>query len=190
MKNLSGILFRILFVSVFLLNCFGLNAEAYESVIIKYPEQTWVSIYYQKERDETIAQFIPPYDYRNNWSQSLVFHSYKWAKGQSCNSFLNNLLSNISMQNDKMRVQPVKDNPNDAIVMWCAPKNKYMAEQCEILRVTRGHEGLISMHYINKSMNDFSYRKDQWLNVIRDVKVYYSYYRWDRVLSKSSVYEL
>ena len=190
MKNLYGILFRIVIAAVFALNIFALNADAYESVIVKYPEQTWVSIYYQKESDETIAQFIPPYDYRNNWRQSLVFHSYKWAKGQSCSSFMNNLLANVSMQNDKMRVQMVKDNINDSIVMWCAPKNKYMSEQCEILRVTRGHEGLISIHYINRNMEDFTLRKNQWLNVIRDVKVYYSDYRWDRVLSKASVYEL
>ena len=190
MKNLRGTLFRIVITVFFVLNLFALNAGAYESVIIKYPERTWVSIYYQKESDETIAQFIPPYESSNNWNQSLVFHSYKWAKGQSCSSFLNNLLANVSMQNNKMRIQPVKDNINDSIVMWCAPKNKYMSEQCEILRVTRGHEGLISMHYINRNMEDFSLRKDQWLNVIRDVKVYYSYYRWDRVLSKASVYEL
>ena len=148
MKNLHGILYKLIIVFFITMVC-SLNVQAYESVIMG-------SIYYQKERDETIAQFIPPYDYRNNWSQSLVFHSYKWARGQSCSSFMNNLLANVSMQNDKMRVQMVKDNINDSIVMWCAPKNKYMSEQCEILRVTRGHEGLISIHYINRSMEDYT----------------------------------
>ena len=57
MKNLYGILFRIVIAAVFALNIFALNADAYESVIVKYPEQTWVSIYYQKESDETIAQY-------------------------------------------------------------------------------------------------------------------------------------
>lgn len=190
MKNLPGLLFRIVFLTILLLNFFSISANAYESVIIKYPEQAWVSSYYEKHRDETIAQFVPPYDSKTHWNQALVFHAYRWAKGQPCNTFLNNLVTGVVMQNEKVRTQMVKDDINDSIIMWCAPKNKYMDEQCEILRVMRAHDGLVSIHYINKSMEDFVYRKDQWLNVIRDVKIYYSYYRWDRVLSKATVFEL
>lgn len=185
-KNLHGTFYKILIAAIFIINCFAYDAKSYETVIIKYPDKPWVSIFYQKQADETIAQLIPPYDYRDNWGESTVFHAYRWAKGSSCKNFMNNLMGNVYSQNKNVRTQVVKNDYNDAITMWCSEK----PSQCEIVRVTRSYEGLISMHYINRDVQNFIYKRDMWLNIIRDAKIYYSYYRWDRVLSKASTIEL
>ena len=191
MKNLYGTLFRIVFSAFFVLNILASDVCAYESVIIKYPEQTWVSIYYQKERDETIAQFIPPYEYRNNWNQSLVFHSYKWAKGNSSYRFLSNLLANVMNRNPSMRSRILKDRAEDSVAIWCAEKNQNMEAQCEILRVTSSYEGLVAIHYINKNPKAFNeYQMENWLPIIRNVRIYYSYFRWDRVNGKETSIQL
>ena len=90
-----------------------------------------------------------------------------------------------------MKRQILKDSGVDSIAIWCVNKNAAMPAQCEILRVTSGYEGLISIHYINKNPQYFmTYQKDPWLKIIRDVRIYYSYFRWDRVTGKETSIQL
>lgn len=169
------------------------TANAYQTALITYPEnnKNWKQIYFGKQLDETISQWIPSYSYQKDWAESVVFHSYNWAKGNSCYKFMMNLLANVGSQNKTMKSQVIKDSSVDSIAIWCVDKNASMPAQCEILRVTSGYEGLISIHYINKNPQYFmNYQKDTWLKIIRDVRIYYSYFRWDRVTGKETSVQL
>lgn len=176
-----------------LINFFAQTAGAYQTALITYPDnnKNWKQIYFGKQYDETISQWIPSYSDSKNWSESVVFHAYNWAKGNSCYKFMMNLLANVESQNNTMKRQILKDSGVDSIAIWCVNKNAAMPAQCEILRVTSGYEGLISIHYINKNPQYFmAYQKDPWLKIIRDVRIYYSYFRWDRVTGKETSIQL
>ena len=196
-KNLRGNTYKKLFLLPFficlLMNFFSQTAGAYQTALITYPEnnKNWKQVYFGKQYDETISQWIPSYSYPKDWSESVVFHSYNWAKGNSCYKFMMNLLANVVSQNNTVRYQIIKDSGVDSIAIWCANKNAVMPAQCEILRVTSGYEGLVSIHYINKNPQYFmNYQKDMWLKIIQDVRIYYSYFRWDRVTGKETSVQL
>ena len=175
------------------LNFLAQSGICYQTALITYPEnnKNWKQIYFGKQYGETISQWIPSYSYPNNWGESVVFHSYNWAKGDSCYKFLLNLLSAVEGKNKTMKRQILKDAFVDSVAIWCADKNASMPAQCEIVRVTAGYEGLISIHYINKNPQYFmNYQKDMWLDIIRNVRIYYSYFRWDRVTGKETSVQL
>ena len=104
---------------------------------------------------------------------------------------MSNLLASAASQNQTMRSTIIKDRPEDSVAIWCAEKNKIMPAQCEILRVTSAYEGIVSIHYINKNPKYFlQYQQKDWLNIVRNVRIYYSYFRWDRVTGKETSVQL
>ena len=185
-KNRHGNMFKskIFIVLLLLMNIFSPAANAYQTALITYPDynKNWKQIYFGKQYDETISQWIPAYSYQNDWTESVVFHAYNWAKGNNCYKFMSNLLASVASQNTTMRSTIIKDRPEDSVAIWCVDKNKVMPAQCEILRVTSAYEGLVSIHYINKNPKYFlQYQQKDWLSIVRNVRIYYSYFFWDRV---------
>lgn len=196
-KNPHGLTFRSLnklfiilaFVTIF----FAQSADAYQTALITYPDynKNWKQVYFGKQDEEVISQWIPSYSYNNDWAESVVFHAYKWAKGNNCYKFMSNLLAGVASQNKTFKSQILKDKFEDSMAIWCVDKTTAMAAQCEILRVTSSYEGIISIHYINKNPENFmQYQKDPWLKIIQNVRIYYSYFRWDRVTGKETSVQL
>ena len=60
----------------------------------------------------------------------------------------------------------------------------------EFFRVTRGYEGIVTIHYMNKDKDDFMENYNQWYNIIKRAKLYNSYYRDERMLDKAEYFEL
>ena len=194
-KNRHGNMFKskIFIVLLLLMNIFSPAANAYQTALITYPDynKNWKQIYFGKQYDETISQWIPSYSYQNDWTESVVFHAYNWAKGNNCYKFMSNLLASVASQNTTMRSTIIKDRPEDSVAIWCVDKNKVMPAQCEILRVTSAYEGIVSIHYINKNPKYFlQYQQKDWLSIVRNVRIYYSYFRWDRVTGKETSVQL
>lgn len=192
-KPIKKLFLIILFCCLFF-NLSATKANAYQTALITYPEnhKNWTQVYFGKEYGEVISQWIPGYSDKSDWTESVVFHSYNWAKGNSCYKFMLNLLAGVESRNKTMRQQIIKDSGVDSIAVWCADKTPTMAAQCEIVRVTAGYEGLISIHYINKNPRQYflDYQKDMWLNIIKDVRIFYSHYRWNKVMGKATSVQL
>ena len=190
MKNRLGFMYKFILIvlSFVCLNFFAQQGNCYQTALITYPEynKNWKQVYYGTQNQEVLSQWIPAYSYSDNWVESVVFHAYNYAKGNSCHKFMMNLINNTQSRNKTLKYQVLKDNYEDSVAIWCADKTPSMAAQCEIIRVTSGYEGLISIHYINKNQENFLYQKDSWLKIIKDVRIYYSYYRWDRVMQKQT----
>lgn len=194
-KNPHGNTFKlnILVICFLLMTVFSSAANAYETALITYPEynKNWKQVYFGKQDDEVISQWIPSYSYTNDWVESVVFHAYRWAKGNNCYKFMSNLLAGPASQNKTFRSRILKDKPEDSVAIWCVEKTPAMAAQCEILRVTSSYEGIVSIHYVNKNPAYFTkYLQEDWLKIIRDVRIYYSYFRWDRVTGKETSVQL
>ena len=68
-------------LSSFLIGLFlfsTLCAFAYETIIIKFPnKELWVKGYYKKVGNEALLQYVPGGQSSNNWSKTVVIHSYK-----------------------------------------------------------------------------------------------------------------
>lgn len=188
MKNQLGLISKIFCITLLSINLLSQCAYSYQTALITYPEynKKWKQVYIGRQNDEVISQWVPYYSDRNNWNESVVFHAYNWAKGASSYKFMFNLLNNVSAKNNTMQSKIIKDDNKDAIAMWCVNKNSVMNAQCEILRVTSAYEGTISIHYINKNKQNFIAQQKEWLDIIKNVRIYYSYYRWDRVMGKET----
>lgn len=184
------------FLGIFLFVSMQTTVFSYETVIIEFPtKEGWRNVYYKQQKSEVIAQFVPYNNTQTNWTESVVFHSYKNAdnggKGEvNSQKILRNALANISATNPSLKYKYVKNTPTDSMVVWCVDKNAYMPAQCEILRSSQSFEGVITMHYMNKNKAIFDRKQDYWLDIVGNVKIYYSYYRWDRVMNKATTFEL
>ena len=67
---------------------------------------------------------------------------------------------------------------------------KNVKAQCEFFRITNVHNGIVSLHYINRDKEDFKDNYKQWFDIIWKAKYYNSYYRDERTFDKSEYFEL
>jgi len=103
---------------------------------------------------------------------------------------MDNSTSGMEAKNHSQMYRYTKYTEMDSIATRCVQKNAYIPTQCEIYRVSKSFEGLISMHYINKNVNEYKNSYDMWYGIIRDICIYYSYYREDRFLDKATTFEM
>lgn len=161
---------------------------AYETVLIDFPNNGWHKVFYAQKAKEIIGQYVPSGQTKDDYVESVILHSYKWSTNRNITPLymLQYHLSQACLRDKDMQIAYLKQDPNDSMAMWCSAKTS----QCEIIRAAQGYEGIITMHYVNKNPQLFQNLYPQWLNIMRDVKVYYSYYRWDVMMNKANTIEL
>lgn len=179
---------KVLLFSLLLLTT--LSVMAYETIIIKYPSgELWVKAYYKKKGNEAILQYVPNGQSSNNWRRTIVVHSYN-ESGYPVNVFMNNNLAMMTKTNPTANYKTLRMTANDAIAGRCTSNYKNIEAQCEFFRVTRAHNAVVSVHYINKNKDDFMRNYDEWYNIIKRAKFLNSYYRNERTLNKSEYFEI
>lgn len=165
---------------------------AYETVLIDFPDnQGWHEVYYQTQGNESILQYVPGGQSYDSWSRTLVFHSYKNPDGaNNAAGFIDRATMQMEAKNSTQLYRYTKYNDMDSIAVRCIEKNQFMPKQCEIFRVSQSFEGLISMHYINKNAQDFKNTYNYWYDIVKNIRIYRSYYRDDRIMDKATSFEL
>lgn len=163
---------------------------SYETIIINFPDkELWVKAYYKKVGNEAILQYTPSGESSNNWTRSVVIHSYN-NSGLPISSFATSNATRMKKVNPTGQYKTLKYKDTDVILTRCTDDYKTVQGQCEFYRVTRGHNGIVTVHYMNKNKGDFMQNYTQWYDIIKRAKFYYSYYRDERVLDKSEYFEL
>lgn len=178
----------LLIISLFV----PLAVLAYQTVLIDFPEnENWHQVYYQTQGLETILQYVPDNQTAQNWTRTLVFHSYRHLN-QTTNAaaFMNKTITALEAKNSSSLYKYTKYSNTDAMATRCVQKNALVPTQCEIYRVSNSFESLITMHYINKNIADYKDNYDQWYDIMQNIRIYYNYYREDRILDKATTFEL
>ncbi len=176
----------LLIINLFLIQ----SVFAYETVLIDFPEnQGWHAVYYQKQRGETILQYVPAGETEESWEKTLIFHSYKNSK-TSASRFMDRTTMQMEAKNFSQLYQYKKYSDMDSIAVRCIKKNALIPSQGEIYRVSKSFEGLVSMHYINKNIQDYKNTYDLWYQIVKNIRIYRNYYRTDRILDKAMSFEL
>lgn len=178
----------LLFSLIFLFTM--LFAFAYETIIIHFPDgENWEKVYYKKKGMEAILQYVPVGQTSENWTRSIVIHSYN-KSGYPINVFTNNSAIRMAKVNPTAKYKTLKMKYNDALLTRCTEDYKDVKGQCEFFRVTRAHDGIITIHYMNRNKQDFMDNYTLWWEVIKGAKFYNSYYRDERTFDKSIQFEL
>jgi len=163
---------------------------AYETVIIKYPDgENWVKAYYKKVGNQAILQYVPIPQSYENWERSIIIHSY-YDMSYPINTFIAGELLRMKRTNPTGNYRYLKLTSTDAMATRCTDDYKNIKAQCEFYRITNVHNGIISIHYINRDKEDFKKNYKQWYEIIKRVKFYNSYYRDERTFDKSEYFEL
>lgn len=171
---------------------FAQSAFAYQTVLVDFPEnQGWHDVYYANQGSESILQYVPAGQDEQNWTKTVIFHSYKslsWTN--SAAGLMDRLTGQMEKQNSTQLYRYTKYKEMDSIAVRCVKKNAIIPAQGEIFRVAKSFDGLITMHYINKNIADYKSTYSTWYEIMRNIRIYYSYYREDRVLDKATSFEL
>lgn len=182
----------LLIISLFINLFVGQTAFAYQTVLVDFPpNQGWHSDYYDAQTGEAILQYVPVGQSYDNWTKTVIFHSYKnlnWTN--SAARLMDRLTQQMELQNPSQLYKYIKYTEADSIATRCIQKNAKISTQCEIFRVSKSFEGLISMHYINKNIQDFNNTYALWYDIMRNIRIYYSYYMDDRILDKATSFEM
>ena len=179
---------KLLLFSILLLTT--LAVCAYETIIIHFPDgELWEAAYYRKIGNEAILQYVPGGQTSNNWTRTIVVHSYN-ESDMTIPWFAQREIRKMRKINPKGRYHTIKSNENDAIFTRCTEEFEKQQPHCEFLRLTRAHGGAVSIQYMNRNKKDFENNYTLWLEVIRGAKLMNSFYRTERTFDKSMQYEL
>jgi len=178
----------LLIISLFLAQ----TVWAYQTVLVDFPDnEGWHAVYYNEQTDESILQYVPTGETDQKWTRTVIFHSYKslgWT--DSAAAFMDRTTMQMEAKNSSGLYKYTKYNEMDSIATRCVKKNAYKPAQCEIYRVSKSYEGLISMHYINKDIENYKNTYNLWYQILKNIRIYYSYYMDDRVLNKATSFQL
>lgn len=164
---------------------------AYQTIIINFPDdENWKIVYNQAQGREKIVQFVPSGQSYKNWKKTFIFHSYKYNLNTNATLFLRDLTTRLEQINNTKKYFLIKNSANDAIATRCITSNENIKTQCDIYRVTLAQEGVISIQYINKNVIDFKNNFNTYLKSVEEANPYYSEFRYDRVMSKGTSFEL
>ena len=174
----------------FILLITTLTVFAYETVIIKFPsDEVWEKVYYQKVGLESILQYVPRGQSQKNWNRTIIIHAYKDA-AYPISVFLANNIAMMTKQNPTSPYKYLRLNDTEGIAGRCTKDYNGIKAQCEIFRGTYAHNGIISIHYINKNREEFIENYKQWYDIIRKARFLHSYWRNERTFNKSEYFEL
>lgn len=165
---------------------------AYETVLIDFPTGvSWDAVYYQTEGTEAILQYVPHGQSAASWTKTLIFHSYKTIdQGGSASALMDKTTMEMENLNQSQSYRYTKYSETDSLATRCITKNSQTPTQCDIYRVSKSYEGLISMQYINKNIQDFKNTYNMWYNIVQNIRIYRSYYRDNVIMDKATTYEL
>ena len=178
----------LLFSLIFLFTT--LIAFAYETIIINYPDgENWEKAYYKKRGMEALLQYVPVGETNDNWNRSIVIHTYNQSI-YTVYTFTDNSINKMIKINPTAKYRTLKLTHDDVLLTRCTDDYKDVKAQCEFLRITKAHGGIITIHYLNKNKQDFMDNYTLWKEVIKGAKFYNSYYRDERTFDKSIQFEL
>lgn len=177
---LFSLLFLFIIQSVF----------AYETIIIKYPPgELWLKSYYKRVGNEAILQYLPKGETPQDWKRTIIVHSY-YESAYPIRNFTMTELLKMKKTNPTGNYRYLKFNDRESMVTRCTDNYKNIKAQCEFYRITHVHNGIVSLHYINRDKEDFMDNYRQWFDIIWKAKYYNSYYRDERTFDKSEYFEL
>lgn len=180
---------KVLLCSLFLLLIIP-AALAYETIIIKYPPgELWIKAYYKTVGNESILQYVPNGQSHQNWKRTIIVHSY-YESAFPINNFIAGEILRMKKTNPTGNYKYIRYTDRDSIVTRCTEDYKNIKAQCEFYRATHVHNGIVSVHYINRDKEDFMDNYNEWYNIIKRAKFLNSYYRNERTLNKSEYFEL
>jgi hypothetical protein len=180
---------KALLTSLFLLLAIT-AALAYETIIIKYPPgELWVKAYYRRIGNEAILQYVPNGQSNKEWKRSIIVHSY-YESAYPIRNFTMLELQRMLKTNPTGRYRYLKMNERESMVTRCTDNYKDVKAQCEFFRITHVHNGIVTLHYINRDKENFMDNYKEWLDIIWKAKYYNSYYRDERTFDKSEYFEL
>jgi hypothetical protein len=163
---------------------------AYETIIFHFPDgELWEKAYYKKINYEAILQYVPAGETSNIWTRSIVVHSYN-NSGFAVKDFSANEIRKMKRINPNGNYKTLRMRENDAIFTRCTEEYKNIQPHCEFLRITKAHDGIVSIQYMNRNKKDFENNYTLWLETIRGAKFMYSYYRDERTFDKAIYFEL
>lgn len=167
-----------------------LAVYAYETVIIKFPQdEVWIKAYYKKIKQESILQYVPKGQSQQEWNRAIIIHAYE-DSAYPANIFMANNLAMMTKTNPTSQYKYLRLNDNECMAGRCTKDYKGIKSQCEFYRVVRAHNGIISIHYINKDKDDFMHNYKLWYDIVRKAKFLNTYWRNERTLNKSEYFEL
>jgi hypothetical protein len=179
---------KVLLFSLLLLTT--LSSIAYETIIFHFPDgELWEAAFYKKRGNEAILQYVPGGQTSNNWTRTIVVHSYNENQA-AATYFAQREMLKMRRINPNGKYTTIKAKENDAIFTRCTDDYKDVKGHCEFLRVTLAHGGLVTIQYMNRNKKDFENNYTLWLQVIRDARLMNSYWRTERTFDKSMYFEL
>ncbi|MFO2511837.1 hypothetical protein SCJ01_04335 [Legionella pneumophila serogroup 2] len=139
----------------------------YEKQIIRFDDRPWMIAWGKKTDKVVTVEYIPVGDNINNWKELITSQFIPGLTNMTPAQFGNQFLYNLNKSGVKYVVHVIEEQPNLLIFEFKIQEPANL-QQDEILKITKGKDGIYVLHYAIKKSDMTKENRDKWIKNLKN----------------------
>ncbi|MGX8786383.1 hypothetical protein ACV3VT_12885 [Legionella pneumophila] len=139
----------------------------YEKQIVRFDDRPW-KIAWGKKTDKVVTvEYIPVGDDINNWKELITTQFMPGLTNMTPAQFGNEFLYNLNKSGVKYIVNVIEEKP-ELLIFEFKVQEPVNLQQDEILKITKGKDGIYVLHYAIKKSDMTKENRDKWIKNLKN----------------------
>ncbi|HAT1660445.1 TPA: hypothetical protein RG395_002177 [Legionella pneumophila] len=139
----------------------------YEKQIVRFDDRPW-KIAWGKKTDKVVTvEYIPVGDDINNWKELITTQFMPGLTNMTPAQFGNEFLYNLNKSGVKYIVNVIEEKP-ELLIFEFKVQEPANLQQDEILKITKGKDGIYVLHYAIKKSDMTKENRDKWIKNLKN----------------------
>ncbi|HAT8179651.1 TPA: hypothetical protein JA361_09345 [Legionella pneumophila] len=139
----------------------------YEKQMVRFDDRPW-KIAWGKKTDKVVTvEYIPVGDNINNWKELITTQFMPGLTNMTPAQFGNQFLYNLNQSGVKYIVNVIEEQP-DQLIFEFKVQEPVNLQQDEILKITKGKDGIYVLHYAIKKSDMTKENRDKWVKNLKN----------------------
>ncbi|AMP89180.1 hypothetical protein [Legionella pneumophila] len=139
----------------------------YEKQMVRFDDRPW-KIAWGKKTDKVVTvEYIPVGDDINNWKELITTQFMPGLTNMTPAQFGNEFLYNLDKSGVKYTVNVIEEKP-DLLIFEFKVQEPANLQQDEILKITKGKDGIYVLHYAIKESDMTKENRDKWVKNLKN----------------------
>lgn len=144
------------------------NAEliSYENQKIQFDQRIWKAAWGKKNNAIATVEYLPAGDNIDNWHELVTSQYIPGLKDTSPGAFMQHFINNLKKSNLTYSFSTLEKHPGYILFEFkvIAPSN---LQQNELLKITRGKDGLYLIHYAVSKPEMTQEERNKWISNLK-----------------------
>ncbi|HAZ7572684.1 hypothetical protein OQJ02_11280 [Legionella sp. PATHC032] len=139
----------------------------YEKQIVRFDDRPWKIVWGKKTDQVVTVEYIPVGDDINDWKELITTQFMPGFTHMTPTRFGNEFLYNLNKSGVKYIVNVIEEKP-ELLIFEFKVQEPANLQQDEILKITKGKDGIYVLHYAIKKSDMTKENRDKWIKNLKN----------------------